>query len=341
MKHKYLHYTAEDFILDEAFQQWVQQPSGEQQAFWEQFLHRHPEKRAAVEEARHFLRSLAFRKVTPTAQEYHTVLQNIEAGHPKAVISANHFRKASFWQWQAAAALFLVGLGTLIYLWWVVPAQTVTWQTAYGEKKEIMLPDSSVVVLNANSTLRYAAAWDDRQPREVWLAGEAFFEVKKKPVTSQQFLVHASTLEVEVLGTSFNVNHRRDKTQVVLNTGKIRLHRTDTDRDPQNDALVMQPGQMVEYFEQEKKLVQKTVNPAAYSSWQENVLIFEGTCISAIAQRLEDTYGFRVVIQDPSLADTKFTATIPTDRVETLLSLLSELLGVPVTQTGRTVTIGK
>src|SRR6185437_3682694 len=108
-----------------------------------------------------------------------------------------------------AASLTAVAFG----IWWI-GARTGHLQyseirTGYGEIKSVLLPDSSVVTLNANSKLRIPEQWTEASGRQVWLEGEAYFAVQKKAATAEKFVVHTTEVDVEVLGTKFNVNARR------------------------------------------------------------------------------------------------------------------------------------
>src|SRR5690606_15777064 len=107
--------------------------------------------------------------------------------------------------------------------------------TGYGETRKINLPDGSLVVLNANSELKYESNWQQAPMREVWLQGEAFFEVVKT-TEEKQFIVHTGSLDVEVLGTQFNVHNRHQKVQVVLSSGKVKLQPLE-----RQESLLMNP----------------------------------------------------------------------------------------------------
>src|SRR5690606_18122735 len=142
------------------------------------------------------------------------------------VASQTHERQRKFitqQNWYRIAAVFAGLLLVSALLLWVYRTSDTTYTTAFGEVKTILLPDSSEIILNANSTLSYATHWNKSKAREVFLSGEAFFKVQEKPVASgyAKFVVHTGNLDIEVLGTQFNVHHRRNKTQVVLNSGKV------------------------------------------------------------------------------------------------------------------------
>ncbi|WP_128547489.1 FecR family protein [Larkinella soli] len=232
--------------------------------------------------------------------------------------------------WLAAAAVTLLLLAT--GGWWayrqLTPPETVTLRTDYGQTRRVVLPDRSVVTLNGNTSITYPEEWSPETPREVWVEGEAFFEVVHT-LNHQRFTVHLpSNMNVEVLGTRFNVYTRKSRTRVVLNDGRIQMKVSD---DP-NNHLVMKPGEMFFADTQAKVFYKKAVNAQAQSSWRTEKLVFDGTTLQEIAQLLEDTYGLEVVIADRELLRQKFSGTIPGKNVETILNGLSRLFDMKITR---------
>jgi len=233
-------------------------------------------------------------------------------------------RQKKLWWYAAASILFIamIGYGT----WYSLTLQQVQFITAYGEKREIILPDHSVVQLNANSQLTYKQGWNDEIPREVWLKGEAFFEITHSPGKGNaQFIVHTHDLDVEVLGTVFNVSERRGRTQVVLNSGKVKLTSHQAEQQ-----LMMEPGELAELKKGERQFVKRSVNPIQYSSWASDKLIFDKTSFKEIVALIEDTYGYEVKTTVAELNEVTFTATIPSTDMDVLLSIVSESYDVEV-----------
>ena len=168
-------------------------------------------------------------------------------------------------------------------------------QTAFGKINKLTLSDGSTVTLNGNSRLRYAALWATGQTREVWLDGEGFFQVTHQR-NHERFVVHLpNKLNIEVLGTQFNVMARENRAKVVLNNGKIRLDVGEQTKE----KLVMRPGDLFYADVKAKVYYRKRVDAAAQSAWQTGKLAFDGTSLLEVAQMLEDTYGVTVVITDP------------------------------------------
>lgn len=241
---------------------------------------------------------------------------------PSKVIPLRPLRQV---YWQAAAAIVLLLTAGAVLFNTYYSRRSITELTAFGERREITLPDESVVVLNGNSSVRYAAGWEDSQTREVWLEGEAFFEVRHT-ARDQKFVVHTpGELEIEVLGTRFNVSNRQGKTDVVLQEGKVRV--SDAAQE-----YVMAPGEMVSYSAERPKLMPRKVNPSMHLSWKEDVLIFNGERIGSIVERLARSHGLRVEFRDEVLREELFTGSVPGDSVELLLEKIGELYPVRVRQ---------
>ncbi|SDM22423.1 ferric-dicitrate binding protein FerR, regulates iron transport through sigma-19 [Catalinimonas alkaloidigena] len=223
-------------------------------------------------------------------------------------------------RWQlAAAAILLLGLSYLVWFW-VAQQRPLQYATGYGEMQRIALPDGSVVVLNASSHLEVPRHWDAEGAREVWLEGEAFFEVAEKPTAhgKAKFIVHTPDLHVEVLGTKFNVRQRSAGTKVVLNSGKVKL-----DLGTQAAPIYMKPGDMVEYSEPTRQLVRTSVDAKQYSAWVQHKLVLDNRTLGEVAQTIEEIYGYHVVFQEDTLRETKLGGTLDIDNLDQLVEALA------------------
>lgn len=321
-------FAVADFIQDDYFLKWVKHPSQESDEFWEQWLKLHPDRKSELLQARMLILALDFKKTPAKEVPEEPILNRIRASirNEGSETKAARTRPSQVWyRYAAAAAIIIAAVAALIlYLGRWSPGYT-TIQTAFDDRTELVLPDNSIVLLNANSTLRYRTVWDYKTPREVWLQGEAFFNVVKSDhPENPQFLVHTENLDVEVLGTTFNVVNRRGKTQVVLNTGKIRL----TSETVHEKAITMQPGELAELSGGQETFTTRQVNPQLYTSWTNNQLIFQQSTLSDITRILEDNYGFTVRNTVTGMEDKTFTGTIPTVDLDTVLYVLSEAYNV-------------
>lgn len=340
---RYDDYTVEDFILDEDFRNWVLYPDQASRMFWLQWIEDHPHKVRLVEEAKSIILSAEDDEINIDESKNLESWEKIQSkiaesempykkhnGKSRIMVSVH---KPVFYR---AAAVF-VGLLLLStgYFYYATSADTY-YATTFGEIKTVLLPDSSQVTLNANSTLRVPNPWLAENTREVSLEGEAFFVVKKKPHGSHKtFVVYANDIKVEVLGTRFNVNNRRGTTWVVLNSGKVALKTNES----ASRSLIMNPGEFAQFSEEAGEFTVRRVDTEMYTGWRNNRLIFDGNTIAEIVSLLEDNYGFDVTLKELSLFNRRFKGTFPADRPDILLSALSESFNVKITQAGNKIVI--
>ncbi len=351
----YTHYSVTDFADDPGFRSWVKGTDPAAAAFWEDWLAQHPSRRGDVEQAVRLVRlldtyqapSLPAAGVQAEVDKLRQTLGGAGEEAARGAYAAPGRRLGQpWWQrpgaWRVAAVLagflMLAGPGYWAAREWLHPTRTIS--TPLGGLQSVTLPDGSTVALNANSRLRYARDWSPETPREVWLEGEAYFQVTKQRNARSRvkFTVHTGNVQVEVLGTAFDVHSRRGATRVVLTEGKVQLTGT-TARVAR--PLVMQSGDLAALSESDTAFVRKRVTPDLYAAWRRNQLVFVSTPLAEVAQLLEDNYGLKVVFKDAALANEKFTATIRGRNPNVLLKVLAESFGLTVTRRGKHVTIDR
>lgn len=231
-----------------------------------------------------------------------------------------------------AAALLVVLLS--VTLWWYASSNSqIEIRTGFGERLTVTLPDKSTVDLNGNSVLRYSGDWNKKAPREVWIEGEGFFSITHTK-DDQKFLVHApNQLNVEVLGTKFNVKARCSVSEVMLAEGKVKLGLAE---DVEAEALILKPGELA--VMQNKRLSKRMVKQRKYTSWVENKLFFEQTPLSELAVLLRDTYGLKVIFNDPDLETRELSGEISSANADDILYAVAETFNLHVKKEGQSVT---
>lgn len=335
----YQTYTATDFAADQFFIEWVLEPCAATENFWEAWLEANPDKQTIVLEAREMVLQLnSTEEELPEweMQDLYEEINNARATH----FSGSSRRLIPWWNSNGLPALLRVAailtlfMLSAVLLYNFANPSTITYATAFGEKRTIVLPDSSVVVLNANSRLVTDREWTQEKAREVNLTGEAYFSVTHQH-NNQKFVVHTSDgVHVEVLGTEFNVSDRGSKSQVMLSSGKVVLTVGD-----ENKTVVMKPGELVNVAKKQHKIEKNEVKPELYTSWKDNKLVFDNAAMRDIALTLEEDYGYPVVFQDQKLADQKLTAYLDTRDLNSLLATLSETLGADIKLENKTIII--
>jgi transmembrane sensor len=321
----YSNFSIHDFIMDENFQRWVMNPTLEDASFWEDFQSANPHKVADIQKATIILTSMKndnqeeglesrMNLVWERIMAQNNEESNIEIIKLKSWYSAK-------WIKIAASVILVLGLVSMAYFY--QKTQRNTYQSAYGENREVKLPDGSIVKLNANSTLRISDDWSNEHTREVWLKGEAFFTVTKKPNQGNaKFIVHANNINVEVLGTEFNVSNRDTNTNVTLNSGKIKL---DVFTNGNTQTIMMKPGEQVNYSSKSSRVYKKKTKAEVVSAWTSNHWVLESTSLGEVASKIEDNFGVTVIIKDPNVVSDRMTGVIMTNNLDEVLEGLSTI----------------
>lgn len=229
--------------------------------------------------------------------------------------------------WIAAASVTLI-LCVAAALWLFRTDSIVHYATGNWEWQAIELPDGSWVKLNANSEISYAQSWEEGSDRKVWLTGEAFFKVEKKPATKAKFIVVTEDLEVEVLGTSFNVNSRGAKTDVFLEEGQIRLNLGTR-------AEMLHPGDFIAYSAKEEAILERrseTPPEEQDNSWKEGVLIIKDKSVAEILKNIEELYGVETQVTNSQLLEQIKTVSVPMGQLELTIPLLEGTFSSKITK---------
>jgi ferric-dicitrate binding protein FerR (iron transport regulator) len=242
-----------------------------------------------------------------------------------------------------AASLAAVAFG----VWWIAArtghAQYAVIRTGYGEIKNVLLPDSTVVTLNANSSMRMPEQWNDADGRQVWLEGEAYFQVQKKPSTVEKFVVHTRQVDVEVLGTRFNVNTRRQRAVVSLEEGKVRLsvHEGDSAVLEKKAAMIMRPGQVVVIGIDRKPSINLDKDVATRSGWTRHAFHFDNTSLGEIAAMVEDTYGYKMEAEDSSMLRFAISGDVRVRNIEEMVQVLEASSGYAMRIDNKTIYVSR
>ncbi|MGB5944355.1 MAG: FecR domain-containing protein [Leeuwenhoekiella sp.] len=195
--------------------------------------------------------------------------------------------------------------------------QTNTLKVPYGKTFKLVLSDSTVIHLNAGSAITYPERFISSEPRKVSLQGEAFFEVTKNK--SWPFVVTCNDVDVEVLGTAFNLSAYAEDNSVrcALVEGSVKLKR------PEGHTLLLEPGELGVYDKQARNLSSTTANVTEYAAWVHGQLIFNKTPFTEIEKRLERSFAVAIDNKNSGLSSQAFTGSISVGKsnIEDLFAL--------------------
>ena len=204
-----------------------------------------------------------------------------------------------------------------------VVMQTVS--SRQGMVSEFSLPDGTKVWLNSGSEIQFPVSFRSGL-REVNLKGEAFFEVAKN--VKQPFRVNTRELNIDVLGTSFNVISYEEEVQseVVLIEGRVTL---SSDAGKVIKELGgLEPGQQAIYTAESQTINIKEVDPEKYIAWRDGNLVFQDDSMEDVVKRLGRWFNVEIVIEDPEINEYIYKATFRNENLKQVLNLLK--LSAPI-----------
>ena len=223
-----------------------------------------------------------------------------------------------------AVAAVVAFVGILVY----VARRDASWielNVTNGQTESLALVDGSQIRLIGPTTLQYrGVVSDDVRPQRVRLAGDAFFDIIPG---GPSFTVETATASVAVLGTSFGVRSRVDRTDVVVASGKVSV----ASREAPGSLCLLSPGESCYVLQNEVPSAPVQVDLGDALAWA-NMFVFRNTPMSEIAAVLSQYYDV-VVLVDNSLVDATITGTFERSRtLDDILNVLSKTLGARVVE---------
>ena len=216
----------------------------------------------------------------------------------------------------------------------------------YGSRISIVLNDSSRVWVNSGSRISYPSNFAGDK-REVYLEGEAFFDIQKDP--SQPFYVKTSDIDIKVLGTRFNVKSypEEDIIETTLESGQLMLLTKQSNGSIGKQTL-LNSNQKAYYSKEARKLelgkqedikdlrpapkdtsnlvntktIENIQHMSIETSWKDELLIFRDEPFSGLAKKLERWYDVEIILKDSELGDDEYTGTFRNETVEEAMEAL-------------------
>lgn len=257
--------------------------------------------------------------------------QKLAAGRENNSNNRLEIRPASFSSrfYYRAAAVILIFLtaGLILLRQWNQPDQQMI-ITAVGETKEIVLPDSSKVWLNQQSSLAYEEDFD--QIRQVHLTGEAFFQVEK--TQGKRFTVYTPDGKVEVLGTSFNVNTRKnDSLMIHVITGRVAVSPLETE-----NYTYLSPGQLGVVNTAQSTAVE-SFEDQNFQAWRTGNLSFTSSSLKKVINHLESYFDVKIEIRNKNLLNCKFTGQFQDPELSEVIQVLQTSMDLSVQQNDKLI----
>ncbi|MDO1449921.1 FecR domain-containing protein [Rhodocytophaga aerolata] len=331
MRKDYTQYRVKDLLEDEDFLHWMKYNEEASAQFWQSWLVQYPQKAEILQQARQLYNFLHLQQEPEsTRQDELDVLQGIQEkiAAPQAPKSAKiRSLYGTLARW-AAILVLMAGVSFYVYKTLNKHQEKASWFTyqSEGTVRRLTLPDGTLITLNKNSFCRYSPLLSESDTREVWIEGEAFLEVSHQTTKEgrrKAFVVHMQSMDVEVLGTRFNVINAPARQNVVLEKGSVRVNQ-------KGQAILLKPGEIIHIAD--SRLIKNQVNPKLYTGWLNGTLQLENTSLEEILQLLEYKYGYSIDYpQQPSILQQKMSGSLDVRSQQVLFHTLSLAYNIQIT----------
>jgi transmembrane sensor len=341
----YENYGVEDFLLDASFQKFCLGSDDNAVCFWEDWIKTHPEKKEDIEQAKQLYYLLngnntelqfvadenKFRRaidhlISDEITENKPKYQKEHKGIVRKLFSAKKMLAVS----GAACVIIVAGLVFLLNKkdnlknTVSTSAENIV-VSKPGEHKVIQLPDGSKVILNAQSSIQIQKGFND-ESRELFLRGEAFFDVAHNP--AKPFIIHTQYIDVKVLGTVFNIkSYPGEKfTETSLLKGSVEL----TLKSEHNKKIILKPNEKVSIKYNSEDSIHSKPNvlkshlnislgkiisipdnqkdsSVAEILWNKGSLVFDNMSFEEITYQLQQWYGVTISFKDETVKQYRFT----------------------------------
>jgi ferric-dicitrate binding protein FerR (iron transport regulator) len=278
-------------------------------------------------------------------EAYKKIRQKLKTNKSEPESSGNH--SLSFFL--RIAAIFVLGFGLSWLLHDGLNKKTGIVEIAgyqkvivpYGSKTKLELPDGTRVTLNSGSTLKYPVQFGGKT-RNVYLDGEAYFDVKKDK--TRPFFVNTSGIHIKVLGTSFNVkSYPEEKTvETTLITGSVQIF-SDKDSRSAESPVLLKPNQKAVYIKSSGLLsdntrpdipkddtkpkiepihVESVVKTEPLTAWKDNRLEFDNELFRDVIVKMERWYNVEITMNTAALYKARFSGKFDKENVEQAMKAL-------------------
>ena len=245
--------------------------------------------------------------------------------HLQAIKDAPTARRRALPMWTKVAAVLILAAAFIYILGHqAVPEKKVA---SYAAVLTDTLPDGSLITLNKHSDITYPEKFKSTE-RTVRLEGEAFFKIA--PNKEKPFLVYTNGVTITVLGTSFNVRNKGTTTEIIVESGLVRV--TDSLHD-----ILVRPSEKLILHKGDAVQTKDSTRSELYKYYRTREFICDNTPLWQLAQTLEEAYDVKIVIPDTALRQLQINTIFRNQSLEQILSVIQETFRIRATRTNNQI----
>lgn len=269
------------------------------------------------------------------------------------VVSLNLWQNNRFKIGIAASILLMLGVFAWLYTQKEVFSATTSTQQSItkgmleiqnlsNQAKKVTLEDASQVTLQPKSKLSYPEHFN-ADKREVYLTGEAFFEVEKNP--QKPFFVYAGKVTTKVLGTSFYVKNLdgKKKIEIEVVSGRVSVYEKEENNNVQSNGVILLPNHKATFFAESNLFVTNIVaNPIIQTTKIQDTKVFfefDDTPMNEVLKKLREAYGLEIIVENEIMNNCILTADITKQPLYTKLEIICAAVGATYEVKGTTILI--
>lgn len=352
---KYKDYSARDFANDSFFIRWVKNADEESDWFWKSFMKENPGCKAEIERARELISYFDFSVHDLPGEALDSMRNGLlmalraekEEDKESRPVEIPAFSKRGYQWLKVAAAIIifpLVGAGLFFLMdrkedhFSILSNESGVEEriNPSGQKSVLFLIDGTKVWLNAASKIVFAKDFIEHSTRDVYLDGEAFFDVAHN--AEKPFIVHTSSIKIKVLGTSFNVkSYSEEETiETTLVKGKVHIEQSDG-RGNSVGEVELKPNQRAVFNKESRIINVKEVAVNNSGSWKQERMVFDEESIDNVILQMERWYSVKIHVKNKGKLNCRLTANIEKESLEEFLKLLETSHDIRYTISGREV----
>ncbi len=193
--------------------------------------------------------------------------------------------------------------------------------------QDVLLADGSKLFLAKKGQLTYKSDFSKDGERKVKLKGRAFFEISKNK--EKPFVIETNNAKIVVTGTSFLVNEKEGYTEVIVNSGSVRLMRND-----KQTYITLKKGDIGEVSKDHKGLIKRKNKDSNYLSWMTGSFNFNSTPLKEVFALLEDKYEVNIELQNQGLGNCKLFSQFENRPIDEIMSIIEIALNVQIKKKG-------
>ncbi|MBY5958681.1 FecR domain-containing protein [Membranicola marinus] len=319
---KYIQYRVEDWVQDPLFRNYILDKDTTHGHFWRGLSNESDEIARKMKEASDILQAMS-----EVHSDYHEEGRRKSAESWKALEQRLPSRKKTSHRRMITLVSAAASIAIAVLVLWVLwpSSQAAVYLTEANETQEVLLPDGSLVYLNENSSLTIHEEWQNGI-RDVTLDGEGYFMVRSQADTAghkKKFTVKTSGLDIEVLGTQFNVQSRDAETRVSLDEGAVKLVHGGAEKT----ESYMVPGQVASYDQKSNKvaIIEKAL-VRADELWKPKTIEFDHITLREAIEKMETVFKVEFTSESKAVLGLKINKlSVPSDNPEVFIKTVNIL----------------